>query len=84
MEKNGSPDPLIETDEQCTYFLTVLPVNKLFYDQVSNQVSNQVNKQFHFKNIEQCLPRTQSVGGTPILDFRNNHSLIETSKFVNR
>lgn len=27
MEQNGSPAPVFETDEQCTYFLTVLPIH---------------------------------------------------------
>lgn len=28
MEVNGSPAPVLETDDQCTYFLTVLPVHE--------------------------------------------------------
>jgi len=44
MERNGSPLPILETDEQCTYFLTTLPVHPTFEgDQVNDQVSNQVN-----------------------------------------
>jgi len=29
MKVNGSPSPVLETDDQCTYFLTVLPVHEL-------------------------------------------------------
>ncbi len=36
MLENTSPDPIFETDEQCTYFLTTLPAR------VSVQVSDQV------------------------------------------
>jgi len=28
MAANGSPSPVLETDDQCTYFLTVLPVHR--------------------------------------------------------
>ncbi len=49
MEDNGSPPPVIETDEQCTYFLTVLPFNYQFTfqeskisDQDSDQDSDQI------------------------------------------
>lgn len=41
MSANGNPRPVFETDEQSTYFLTVLPAN--VSDQVTNQVSDQVN-----------------------------------------
>jgi ATP-dependent DNA helicase RecG len=43
MERNESPDPGFETDEQSTYFLTVLLINPAFSGQKSNQVSNQVS-----------------------------------------
>ncbi|MCR9103429.1 MAG: hypothetical protein NXI25_26020 [bacterium] len=51
MERNGSPLPILETDEQCTYFLTTLAVHPIFEgDQVSNQVSNQVNDEINEAN----------------------------------
>ena len=28
MKNNGSPDPVLETDEHCSYFLTVLPIHE--------------------------------------------------------
>ena len=45
LEKNDSPKPIIETNDQCTYFLTVILVNSEFQIQVSDQVSDQVNDQ---------------------------------------
>ncbi|TVQ89109.1 MAG: transcriptional regulator, partial [Bacteroidetes bacterium] len=50
MKDNGSPEPIFDTDEECTYFLTVLPVNPEFLSeqesaQESNQESNQVSDQ---------------------------------------
>lgn len=36
--QNGSPEPVLETDDQCTYFLTVLPVHPEWHpDNLSNQ-----------------------------------------------
>lgn len=52
MQQNGSPEPVFETDEQCTYFLTVLPARS---DKTGNQVKengNQVNNLL-FNNIEE-------------------------------
>jgi ATP-dependent DNA helicase RecG len=48
LEDNGSPPPIMETDEQCTYFLTVLHINRDFineHDQESNKESNYVSNQ---------------------------------------
>ena len=45
MERNESPEPIFETDDQSTYFLTVLPINPEVSDLVSNQESNQEDKQ---------------------------------------
>ncbi len=40
MYNNGSPEPILETDEQCTYFLTVLPVHPDWLDkEASNRTS---------------------------------------------
>ncbi len=39
MKNNGSPEPIFDTDDQSTYFLTVLPNRS---NQVTNQVSDQV------------------------------------------
>jgi len=42
LEDNASPPPVMETDEQCTYFLTVLKANTDFIRQIDpNQNSNQ-------------------------------------------
>jgi len=37
MNKNGSPDPIFETDGQSTHFLTILPARQEKNDQASNQ-----------------------------------------------
>ena len=42
LTENGSPKPLLETDGQCTYFLTVLPVHPEWHpDNTSDQDSEQ-------------------------------------------
>ena len=45
MNRNNSPEPIFETDDQSTYFLTVLPVNPEVSDLVSNQENDQVSDQ---------------------------------------
>ena len=37
MRQNGSPDPVMETDDQNTYFLTVLPVHPGFLEERSDK-----------------------------------------------
>lgn len=49
LEDNGSPPPIMETDEQCTYFLSVLHINGDFTsivesDQESDQVTDKEKK----------------------------------------
>ncbi len=60
MKDNGSPKPIIETDEQCTYFLTVLPINPEFVltqtsDQVSDQVKNILKYTLTLKSRRELL-----------------------------
>ena len=45
MERNESPEPIFETDDQSTYLLTVLPINPGVSDLVGNQESNQESNQ---------------------------------------
>ena len=45
MERNESPEPIFETDDQSTYFLTVLPINPEVSNLVGNQESDQVSDQ---------------------------------------
>lgn len=45
MKNNVSPEPVLETDEQCSYFLTVLPVHSEVDDQVNDQVRDQADDQ---------------------------------------
>jgi ATP-dependent DNA helicase RecG len=76
MERNGSPLPILETDEQCTYFLTTLPVHPTFEgDQVSNEVSDQVSDQVDplvFKVIEACQTPLSRMEILNQLGFKNH------------
>lgn len=51
LEKNESPAPIFETDDQSTYFLTILMINPDFNDQVSDQVSDQVIRLLEYAQI---------------------------------
>lgn len=43
LSENGSPEPVLETDDQCTYFLTVLPIHPEWHpDSLSAQAGDQV------------------------------------------
>jgi ATP-dependent DNA helicase RecG len=54
MENNSSPQPIIETDEQGSYFMVTLPINLKYADAVNGRtddtVSNGVNE-FFFKSL---------------------------------
>jgi ATP-dependent DNA helicase RecG len=50
MKKNGSPEPVIYTDEQRILFLTTLPVHPLLLEQESNGVNDLL-----FNNLEELL-----------------------------
>ena len=72
MERNGSPLPQLETDEQCTYFLTTLPVHPTFEgDQVSDQVSDQVDP-LVYKVIEACQTPLSRAEILNQLGFKNH------------
>jgi hypothetical protein len=49
MKQNGSPEPVFETDEQCTNFITRLPA---WINEKSNQAGDQVNRQI-LNNIQE-------------------------------
>jgi ATP-dependent DNA helicase RecG len=65
MENNGSPQPIIETDELGVYFMVTLPINleyvKYMSDQVNDQVSNQVNNLI-FNSLEEIIVFSNQVG----------------------
>lgn len=56
MKANGSPDPIIDTDNQCTHVLVTLPVHPLFKssDQASDVASDQV-KASVFNTLEDVI-----------------------------
>ncbi|MDR2232440.1 MAG: hypothetical protein LBE56_04870 [Tannerella sp.] len=64
MEKNGSPQPVIETDEQGVYFLVTLPINpeyvKAMSDIVSDIVSDQVNN-FTINSLDDLIAYINNV-----------------------
>jgi hypothetical protein len=73
---------LLTFRRRINYLVSVFKIKSLVinmkitnYKHQNTNKSQGSNTQFHFLNIEQ---------GTPILDFRNNHVLIETSKFIIR
>lgn len=76
MERNGSPLPQLETDEQCTYFLTTLPVHPIFEgDQVNDQVNDQVSDQVDplvFKVIGICKTPSSRAEILEQLGFKNH------------
>jgi len=74
LEDNDSPPPIMQTDEQCTYFLTVLYTNKDFteIDKISragNEESNYVNGQ---ESVRESVKESvkESDGETPGLSNR--------------
>jgi ATP-dependent DNA helicase RecG len=77
MRKNGSPEPIIYTDEQRILFLTTLPVHPLLLEQeiveVSKQVSKGVSKHddvedkyksLNFKTLDDIITFSNGVGNT--------------------
>ncbi|SRX75012.1 RNA-binding domain-containing protein [Aequorivita antarctica] len=48
MQLNGSPEPIFETDEQSTYFLTVLHINPLFVTSNTKISFNNISELSHF------------------------------------
>ncbi len=61
LEKNESPQATFETNEQCTYFLTIIPINLEFLHPskalTSNQESNQeiLSQQFDSQHLIELL-----------------------------
>jgi ATP-dependent DNA helicase RecG len=43
MEDNGSPQPIIETDEENNYFMITLPINPMYFSAMNDKTDNQVN-----------------------------------------
>jgi len=43
MENNGSPQPIIETDEEGTYFMVTLPINPRYVEAINDKDSDIVN-----------------------------------------
>lgn len=62
LEDNGSPPPVMETDEQCTYFLTILHINRDFVALVdSNQESNQEDNYVSDQESDQVTDKEKKI-----------------------
>ena len=64
MENNGSPQLIIETDENGVFFMVTLPINpafeKVFCDQVGDSISNTVNI-LNFKTLNDVITFSNGV-----------------------
>lgn len=81
MEQNGSPSPVLETDEDRNYFLTTLPVHPHTKHAESNQESNQVTdlatngaEAIVFNNLDELLAFTNEAGVTATDTTSNQES----------
>ena len=54
MENNGSPQPIIETDEQGVYFMITLPINPKYVEAISDKDSDNVNN-FVIKSLDDLI-----------------------------
>lgn len=60
MADNGSPDPIFDTDEDFTCFLTTIPAHLMVGNQESNQESNGATTML-FSNIEDIIAYSNGV-----------------------
>ena len=52
MEKNGSPKPIFETDEERTYFLTILPNHEQYGESDEQTTQMNFNKEFSSRQLK--------------------------------
>ncbi len=57
MENNGSPQPIIETDEQDSYFMVTLPIN-LKYANAVNDIANDKDNTLFINSLEDIITIT--------------------------
>jgi ATP-dependent DNA helicase RecG len=85
MENNGSPQPIIETDELGVYFMVTLPINLEYVKYMSDQVSDQVNDLL-FNSLDEIIAFSNQAGNgvndqanDQVQDILNNqlHSKVE-------
>ena len=60
MENNGSPLPIIETDEESTYFMVTLPINPEFLKYEANKDGVQVNNMI-FNSLDDLIAFSNEV-----------------------
>ncbi len=63
LESNGSPEPLLETDRDCTYFLTVIYAHPEIPGDVIKKKKSDQDNAFVFSNLEEILAFTNQAGG---------------------
>jgi len=69
LEDNASPPPVMETDEQCTYFLTVLKVNPDFITLINgNKEGNHVGVKESVKESDQVSDEVSDQVGDQVSD----------------
>jgi ATP-dependent DNA helicase RecG len=84
MKKNGSPDPVFDTDEELSYFLTTLPVHPMWTnsrdqdgdqvrDQDGDQVRDQDGDQVDIIVLNYCLRPKKRREIMMMLGVYNNH-----------
>jgi len=80
MANNNSPEPVFETNEQCTHFLSILPVNANFehYDEVNEEIANVKNEGVNVKN-EGVNVKNEGVND---IEFGKNDSIIAKNNIL--
>jgi hypothetical protein len=65
MENNGSPQPIIETDELGVYFIVMLPINQKYVEAIGENdiVSNEVNNLI-FNSLDDIIAFGNGVSNT--------------------
>ncbi|MCL2649873.1 MAG: putative DNA binding domain-containing protein [Candidatus Azobacteroides sp.] len=65
MGNNGSPIPIIETDEEGNYFMVTLPINPTYVQYVSDKADDQVGGQVNdliFNSLEEIISYVNGLG----------------------
>ena len=83
MANNGSPKPIIETDEQGSYFMVTLPINTKYIEAINDKagdiVSNQVNDLI-FKSLDDLVAFSNGVSNTVSNGVNNTAKQIITEE----
>lgn len=83
MEANGSPEPIFETDEDCSYFLAIIPVHALA-DKSYVRANIEVKVAFSFNTIEDVIRYANNDYGNITNDITNDVREILNREVHNR